>query len=240
MSRAESESIEDTPKPSEGKEPSPPLPSSQPPSPPTFVQPTQKKGPGKKAKRLGTNQYTKNRDISQPGITSSPHRRKGAGKENHGASSGDEPTANGDTHPTATSNSTNKNSPGSGNNEVATGKGKFGKGKGKAANGNGVKHPTAEEERTITNMKKTLDGMMGFITKTQLELAGEKTPPGANLTNGEDSRLAMMSGGAVQPPAADSPATPDRPFDELSSREMMDVMTRNIMQWQTRFAQYAG
>lgn len=220
---AESDSIEDTPKPSEGRDPTPP-PSSQPPSPPAVVQPAIRKGPGKKTKRLGTNQYTKNRDLIQPNITSSPHRRKGLVKEAQGASSSDEPLINGESHQTNTSNSTTKTSPGIITEQVGI-KGKLGRGKGKAVNGNGIRHTAAEEERTIVNMSKTLDGMMAFIAKTQVEMAGEKMPASGNAANQLDVGLVLQG----------VPELPGHPFEELSSREMMDVMTRGITQWQAQY-----
>ena len=119
------------------------------------------------------------------------------------------------------------------------GKSKLGKGK-KAANGV-TKHGPEEVDRTIPNMKRALDGMMGYIQRQQAELAGagNSTPSGADVPriNVQDSNMAALAGGAVQPPA--SADAFERPFEELSAVEMADRLSRNIVAWQTQFGQYA-
>lgn len=231
----EADVSDDTPKPNASARTSPP-PSSQPPSPPSFAAPgklSHKKGAGKKIKKLGNNQYTRVREQSSQPVNSSPHTKKRQ-LANQGHSSGDEQMANGDAQ---TSNGASKGSPGG--NEVGNGKpGKLtGKGKNKPANG--VKQGDELAERTIPNMKRAVDGMLGWIQAQQLDMAGVLTPPGSNPSvpkvNVED--VSGLVGGAVQPPGmAGVEAMDGRPFGELSSMEQADVLTRKLARWKERFA----
>ncbi|KAH0356216.1 hypothetical protein KCU83_g1208, partial [Aureobasidium melanogenum] len=208
----ESDPLDDTPKPMS----TPNLPASQPPSPPGSAPPmvpgsSHKKGTAKKQKRLGRNQYTAAKATSHPAE---------AAPANANGSSGDDPTNN--------STSDSKNSPSS-NNEapaVATSapppktKGKWG---GRAKNPRQAAIQEAEiatkdtrdtkSQMTITDMKKRTGMMMDYIAKAQVDMAGDRTP--LNVQQEADK-------------AAE--------FKELSSREMMDVLTRHIMTWQKEYA----
>ncbi|KAG9560734.1 hypothetical protein KCU71_g18633, partial [Aureobasidium melanogenum] len=208
----ESDPLDDTPKPMG----TPNLPASQPPSPPGSAPPmvpgsSHKKGTAKKQKRLGRNQYTAAKATSHPAE---------AAPANANGSSGDDPTNN--------STSDSKNSPSS-NNEapaVATSapppktKGKWG---GRAKNPRQAAIQEAEiatkdtrdtkSQMTITDMKKRTGMMMDYIAKAQVDMAGDRTP--LNVQQEADK-------------AAE--------FKELSSREMMDVLTRHIMTWQKEYA----
>lgn len=70
-------------------------------------------------------------------------------------------------------------------------------------------------------MKKRTALMMDYISKAQIDLAGDRTPLGS----------AALSQHLPQP----QPQSAD--FKELSSREMMDVLTRHIMAWQNEYAE---
>jgi hypothetical protein len=223
---------DETPKQSNSAKTSPP-PSSQPGSPrasnaPDKVPP--KKGPGKKMKKLGNNQYTnKSRDTA----ASSPHGRKRNGA---GASSGEENITNGET--AHLPNGAGKGSP-----EHSVGpKGKFGKGKNKAVNGVKLEDPA---DLTVAAMKRRMELMAAFISKAQMETAGgDKTPLGSVGTgNGE-------VGFAVQPPTPvvekGDPASVGggngalesengKKFEEMSAMEMADVVSRSINGWHQRF-----
>lgn len=202
---------EETPRPSASARTSPP-PSSLPPSPPPPIpaeKPAPKKGPGKKTKKLGNNQYTKARDLANQAAASSPHSKKRQTANNHGGSSGDEQLANGDS----------KVSPGR---EPVSGKGgKLGKGKHKAANG----HTPAQEPRELTvhEMERRVDLMSTYMQRAQIEMAGDRTPPAT------DASLAGMAGGAVQAPS--SAGVGEKGFEELSSMEQADALQRGIMKW---------
>lgn len=244
------EAADETPKQSASARTSPP-PSSQPPTPPMFSAPdkvSHKKGPGKKTKKLGNNQYTKNRDMSNLGLLSSPHSKKRHLANNQGgASSGDEQMPNGDSHPTNTSNSTSKNSPGHENGVTTASKGasKFaGKGKNKAgANGHAPAAQTAQE-MTIPEMKRQMDAMVMIMQRAQVEMAGDRTPPGRDLMASrfppDVSALAGLAGGAVQAPDAAVITTAETPFDELSSMEMADRLQRTISGWMAQYADVAA
>lgn len=214
------ELADETPKPSNSARTSPP-PSSQPASPPANNAPEkgpQRGGPGKKTKKLGNNQYTKNKDQLNQGTTTSPPVKKRPGANNQSGSSGEEPTANGDGHPSA-GNSTNKNSP-----ERTTGvKGKFGKGRSKAVNGNGGKHDEPAE-LTLPNMKRRMDAMAAFIARAQAEMGGDKTP----------SSSGVPVGGAVQPPASEP--VDGKSFQDMSAMEMAGVVSQSISNWHSQFS----
>lgn len=215
--RAESDPLDETPKPMG----TPNLPASQPPSPPGSAPPmapgsTHKRGTAKKQKRLGRNQYTAAKATSHPADAASV---------NPNASSGDDPTNN--------STSDSKNSPSS-NTEtpaVATSapppKAKGGKWGGRAKNPRQAAIQEAEiatkdnrdskSQMTITDMKKRTGMMMDYIAKAQVDMAGDRTPLGSQMQ-----------------------AEKSAEFKELSSREMMDVLTRHIMTWQKEYANEAA
>ena len=206
-----------------------PPPSSQPASPPAnpaSEKVSHKKGAGKKTKKLGNNQYTKFKDLANQGSASSPHSKKRNIASGNGTSSGDEQLANGDSHPTNTSNSTNKNSPDHGNGV----KGKFGKGKHKGVNGNGAGSvPAKPAELTLPQMKRQMELMSTFIKKAQMEAGGGDRTPSAS----EGLKVNEMAGGAVQPTSA-GPVN-GKGFDDMSAMEMGDVVQKNINDWQSRF-----
>lgn len=228
---------------------SPPA-SSQPPSPPTFAASekiSHKKGAGKKVKKLGNNQYTKNRDLSTQPVTSSPQsKRRQLANHTQALDSGEEQTMvnGGDSKH---SPGAHENGSGSGNGTGnGKGPGKFGRGKGKAGM-NGHARLDEPVERTFVNMKRSMDGMMAFMQRHQVDMAGDRTPPGSDTAlprvNVEDASLV---GGAVQPPAttasesaAQAIPPEERPFDELSSMQMADVIARNIANWHTLYGHHA-
>lgn len=73
-----------------------------------------------------------------------------------------------------------------------------------------------KSQMTITDMKKRTGMMMDYIAKAQVDMAGDRTPLNAHLQDA-----------AAQKSADD--------FKELSSREMMDVLTKQIMTWQKEY-----
>ncbi|THV77215.1 hypothetical protein D6D19_01616 [Aureobasidium pullulans] len=209
----ESDPLDDTPRPMG----TPVLSTSQPPSPPASATPlapesSHKKGTGKKQKRLGRNQYSA---AKAPANTSDAN----AASTNPNGSSGDDPTTN--------STTDSKNSPSSNNETPAVtlappAKPKPGKWGGRAKNPRQAAIQESEivmkdnrenkSQMTITDMKKRTGMMMDYIAKAQVDMAGDRTPLNPQLQ-------------AQQPPD----------FKELSSREMMDVLTRHIMTWQKEY-----
>jgi len=249
MREIEAEPADETPKAGATAKISPPA-SSQPPSPPTFAVPekvSHKKGAGKKVKKLGNNQYTKPRDPSTQPPPSSPHNKKRP-LANHpqAADSGEEQgavTGGGDAKlsPGAHDNG-NGNAAGIGR---AGGPGRFAKGKGKTGLNNGPHarhHPNNNNdepvERTFANMKRSMDGMMAFMQRHQVDMAaggGDRTPPDdvAAAARGS-SRDGVVRKGQEQEREQEQ----GRPFAELSSMEMADVVARSITKWNALYAQH--
>ncbi|WPH03216.1 Hypothetical protein R9X50_00609300 [Acrodontium crateriforme] len=221
----ELDNSDDTPNPT--SKPSPP-PSSQAGSPEPTSGP-KKTFPrrGKKSKKLGNNQYTKNRDgLNQ--LAASPHSKKRLMGTNVEASSGDEQSlTNGDSN-----KGTTRNSPGGQEPIAPISKpvgGRFGKGKYKNSNG-AAKQPEEPVEKTYANMKHSLTAMVMFVQKQQADLAnGDRTPPGSNLL--------LAVGGPVQLPNGGDKV--DRPFSELSSFEMAGVFSRNVQKWTEAYGHLA-
>ncbi|KAF2716290.1 hypothetical protein K431DRAFT_298770 [Polychaeton citri CBS 116435] len=191
---------------------SPPASSQASPPPPAPL--PLKRGPGKRTKKLGNNQYTKARELAAAGITSSPHSKKRQLALN-GAASGDE-------HGVGERRNSPFLEPSNGN---GNGRGRHGKGKGKALNG-GSKQPTSEEmenAKSIPNIRRAIEGMQVFISKTQLEMAGDRVSGGSDTPR---------TGGPVRSPLG---MDITRDFNNLSAMEMADVISRNIHRWQSLY-----
>ena len=183
-------------------------------------------------KKLGNNQYTKNRDFSSQPQISSPHSKKRqTANIIHAPDSGEEHGA--------VNGGDSKTSPGTHENGSGKGPGKATKGKGKAGLNNGHVKPDEPVERTFVNMKRSMDGMMAFMQRHQIDMAGDRTPPGSDSSH--QSRANADSSLAVQPAETptSAPVRDERPFAALSSMEMADVLARNITKWHTLYGHYA-
>lgn len=79
---------------------------------------------------------------------------------------------------------------------------------------------------TMTDMKRRAAAILEYISRTQLELAGEAVPSTVNGggTNADATK-----------PAETSPNGVKKEFTELSSMEMMDTLTRKLVKWQQEF-----
>ncbi len=110
---------------------------------------------------------------------------------------------------------------------------------------------------TMSEMKRRVSAMFDYISKTQLELAGEAPPPPSHESRRSSrenevssSTLPLIkvngSGSPKKPPEAkhdaSTPESGDRAveaakeFKELSCVEMMDFLTRDLVHWQSQFA----
>nr|POF22213.1 hypothetical protein CFP56_36298 [Quercus suber] len=242
------EEPDETPQPSKT---SPPPDSSQPPSPQPVIATSEnvshkKANGGKRVKKLGNNQYTKNRGTDQA-PASSPHGKKRL--LHHAlADSGDEQSvANGETSIGGTKD---KGSPAVGASTEGNTSNGVGKkvGKGKRTNLNGwhaarQQQQQADEpiELTYTNMKRSLEGMVAFIQRQQLESnigslphgsSGDVSPPdGTTSAEGPSPD----SGGPVHSPHS----IESRPFETLTSTEMAEVISRKVEAWTGRFGHLA-
>lgn len=107
---------------------------------------------------------------------------------------------------------------------------------------------------TMNDMKRRAAALLDFISRTQLELAGESLSAagttGANGSNGDSS--SSLSSSADKPTvhsegAANNPpvlalgegenSAAEKDFNELGCMEMMDSLTRRLVKWQQQYAQ---
>ncbi|KAL1296671.1 hypothetical protein AAFC00_000151 [Neodothiora populina] len=226
--RGDEEAIEDTPKPESAIVLTP----SQPPSPRDFAPPqapgsSHKKGGNRKTqKRSGRNQHTKDRDFSLKDADS-PHRPTSQARAQ--TSSGEDPQST--TAAESNSASHSKNSPSSVHEAVAPVKSKGSKAKGKNARHLAADADVNEEREkdgmSLNDMKKATTLMIDYINKAQIEVTGVRAPATHTLA---------IKGGPVRDP--DTTRSQDR-FNEMTSREMMDVLTKQIVAWQREYSEAA-
>lgn len=101
----------------------------------------------------------------------------------------------------------------------------------------------------MNEMKRRVAAILEFISRTQLEMAssaaGDNTPP---VGNGMESATATvlrglmedlpgisMNGGGGE---KDNNGGKEKPFADLTSLEMMDVLTRKLVLWQKEFGKW--
>ncbi|KAI9762460.1 MAG: hypothetical protein M4579_000436 [Chaenotheca gracillima] len=206
------------------------LPSSQAPgTPPSNTQPTQattshrKTGrPPARRGRVGRNQYTKDRDPPSRDRDGSLNRSQ----SRDGLASEDPSGPNGFAH--------------HGTNGDSSSAGKPSKPK--------YMHP---QRTTMNEMKRRVAGILEFISKTQVEMAGERTPPsstGAGAGPGSTAAAikslaeglidAQHSGDKSQETSTSNTSSEDLPFEDLNSLQMMDVLTRKLVLWQKDFGKW--
>ncbi|KAH6628504.1 hypothetical protein F5144DRAFT_594504 [Chaetomium tenue] len=99
---------------------------------------------------------------------------------------------------------------------------------------------------TMNDMKKRATALLEYISRTQVELAGEslvETPPSTeSLTNGNSLAAApeKAENGTNQTPmlvlGETGNAGPGKEFRELGCVEMMDTLTRRLVKWQQQYA----
>ncbi len=97
----------------------------------------------------------------------------------------------------------------------------------------------------MTDMKRRATALLDFISRTQVELAGETAPSPAD-SKGDEPKVngdtSAHSAARIQKKQADGVATPKPEqngevsgpieFRELSCMEMMDSLTRRLVKWQ--------
>jgi len=96
----------------------------------------------------------------------------------------------------------------------------------------------------MNELKKRVAGMMEFISRTQVELAGETTPPDGsaqpsstpNLNRPGIMRMASVKGASKLRKEIDGSEEDSKveegAFRTMSSNEMLDVLTRRLVHWQ--------
>ncbi|RAH47828.1 putative transcriptional regulator (Cti6) [Aspergillus brunneoviolaceus CBS 621.78] len=203
----------------EPKPPSPELTPAPAPEPAPPRPATRKSGrpPARRGGRVGRNQYTRDRDMN--GTDSNFSTRSPRRGQSHDIGS-DSPRING----------------------IHLHSGESGK----------PSRPRYVNQRTTMNeMKRRVTAILEFISRMQIEMAvaGESTTPpnnGAARVNGSllESALALAVGDidpasatASDNDAASGPTSieKEKDFKELSSVEMMDVLTRHLLKWQQEY-----
>lgn len=194
-----------------------PPPSSQPtPDTPPTSAPAQATSKPKRTKKKGRNQYTKDRE---PLEETSPVRSQSRDAQGH--DNGNSHHGHGHSH---------------------------GYGHGKSGETASKSHSRAKggfnSKVSMTDMKRKAHAMLDYISRTQVEMAGEITPPNDESRRPSDNTVPQpmengTSAGKKQPEATNGEpgSSTDAPgdFKELSSMEMMDRLTRDLVKWQKEF-----
>jgi hypothetical protein len=99
---------------------------------------------------------------------------------------------------------------------------------------------------TMNDMKRKAAALLDFISRTQMELAGESLAVSTagtanNSTSGSSAAAADKPPGEASAtpapaPAGDGDPRPDKDFKELGCMEMMDTLTRRLVKWQQQYA----
>ena len=108
---------------------------------------------------------------------------------------------------------------------------------------------------TMNEMKRRVAAILEFISRTQVELAEAPTPPSRGSGSASGAVAEIMKsihsglpsitvnrggGGSADGGSESDKTSPEgqRPFAELSSLEMMDVLTRKLVLWQQEYGKY--
>ncbi|KAB8213916.1 hypothetical protein BDV33DRAFT_209777 [Aspergillus novoparasiticus] len=189
---------------------------------------TRKSGrpPARRGGRVGRNQYTRDRDVNGNGDSSfmmnSPRR-------------GQSHDTNGDSPRVGGANGTYLNGSESGK----------------------PSRPRYVNQRTTMNeMKRRVAAILEFISRMQVEMAsaGESTtPPGINsdrlngilmkavseqLENAMASTVSEADSGTATTDGEAGAVSTEKEFKDLSSVEMMDVLTRHLLKWQQEYGKF--
>ncbi|THC91162.1 hypothetical protein EYZ11_009375 [Aspergillus tanneri] len=214
-----------------------PEPSQPTPDPPALAQDpassrlsTRKSGrPPARRTRVGRNQYTRDRDAHTNGGDSSTMTNSPRRGQSHDTG-GDSPKVGGSTN-------------------------------GMHMNGGDTAKPSrpryVNQRTTLNEMKRRVAAILEFISRMQVEMAvaGESiTPPGnGDRPNGiimktvgeqlDNVLLSTTSEGESGPGTVDGgaevePSSVEKDFKDLSSVEMMDVLTRHLLKWQQEYGKF--
>jgi hypothetical protein len=122
-------------------------------------------------------------------------------------------------------------------------------GTGKHAKGKGV----MSSRVTMSDMKRRVNGILEYITRKQVELAGDplsdsrSTPSQTGTEDGATSTIKVNGDSSDRKPSGEIPTTdgivsngpadPTALFKDMSCVEMMDALTRDLVKWQQEFIQ---
>ncbi|TAQ84553.1 hypothetical protein B7494_g7133 [Chlorociboria aeruginascens] len=117
-----------------------------------------------------------------------------------------------------------------GDDNISSNKGSNAEGKSGRSKGSGG------GKSSMNEMKKRVSGILDYITRTQVEMAGESTPPSDVVESVQPgivgSSPVMHVNGAN---GEASGGLQGQNFPEMTSLEMMDSLTKNLIMWQRRF-----
>lgn len=89
----------------------------------------------------------------------------------------------------------------------------------------------------MSDMKRRVTSILDYIQHVQLEMASEPSLPLPSALQSMVANLPMVDGTAKTIPSkGDTNGTAENDFKELTSVEMMDVLTRQLMAWLKEYA----
>ena len=116
-----------------------------------------------------------------------------------------------------------------------------------AAEGSGKANPKSRggmsSKVTMNDMKRRTTALLDFISRTQVELAGEQilgtTAESSGTVNGTSVAVSEKTNEAGDPPALvrdqNGEVSLGKEFKELGCMEMMDSLTRRLVKWQRQY-----
>lgn len=109
----------------------------------------------------------------------------------------------------------------------------------------------AHSKMSMNDMKRRVAAFLDFISKTQIEMAGESSSGSRGTPNSSEqpsprdpepsgppslNTETNMTMDAVNGVSADEPPNKEVLFQDLSCVEMMDSLTRDLLKWQKQYA----
>lgn len=101
----------------------------------------------------------------------------------------------------------------------------------------------------MTDMKRKASAMLDYISRTQVEMAGEATPPTTDSPKPADGVAPQTGGNGARPGqkkapelangeagSSTHPTAEQKDFKDLSSMEMMARLSTDLVKWQQEFA----
>jgi hypothetical protein len=88
---------------------------------------------------------------------------------------------------------------------------------------------------TMNDMKRRATALLDFISRTQVDLAGESIAGPAGSTDGSSAAPSDKQQNGLGDAAA-AASEPDKEFKDLGCMEMMDSLTRRLVKWQQQYA----
>lgn len=103
---------------------------------------------------------------------------------------------------------------------------------------------------TMNDMKRRVSNILEFISVTQVQMAGSattlttksstsaNTPPDSNGEDVNGKTKGKTSEKSVNAALSDLNGIDEQAFEALSSLEMMDVLTRQLLKWQAEYGKW--